>query len=86
MVTTWQNHSLKFVLIQTRRPPSTLKDARVLPTSSAQTGESTTAAAPTAPLLPCASQHSLTGLFIGLPSQAGHNSSYLSGIIEWTFT
>ena len=60
---------------------STLQDGRVPPTCLTQTGPSPTAAAPTVPLL--------TGLPTGLPSQAGirgHNSSYLSGVIEWSFS
>lgn len=59
---------------------STPQDGRVPPTCLTQTGPNPTAAAPTVPLL--------TGLPTGLPSQAGirgHNS-YLSGVIEWTFS
>lgn len=59
---------------------STPRDGRVPPTCLTQTGPNPTAAAPTVPLL--------TGLPTGLPSQAGirgHNS-YLSGVIEWTFS
>lgn len=50
---------------------STLQDGQVLPTCSSQTWPSPTADAPTVPLLLCASQHSLTGLQAGLPSQVG---------------
>lgn len=59
---------------------STPQDGRVPPTCLTQTGPNPTAAAATVPLL--------TGLPTGLPSQAGirgHNS-YLSGVIEWTFS
>ena len=55
-------------------------DGAVLPTSLPQTGISTTATA---------SQHCPTRLPIGIPVQTGmtaHRSSYLSGVIEWTFS
>ena len=68
---------------------STSQDGRVLLTCSTQTEPSPTADAPTVPLLACVSRDSMTGLPAELPSQpgiTGHNSSYLSGVIEWTFS
>lgn len=74
------------ICLESNQETTTLEDGRVLPT---QTRTSPTADASTLPLLNNASQHSSTGFPVGLPSQAGitgHNSSYLSGITEWTFS